>query len=106
MTSIDVIHCYSARDAAAAEPRRARDGARPAAGAADAACAASPELLTQANELGLSMIGVPEELGGAVEERSAVTAVLMAEALAHGDMGFALAAFAPAGVATALSLWG
>jgi alkylation response protein AidB-like acyl-CoA dehydrogenase len=83
-----------------------RDRVRPAAEAADAACAAPAELLTQANELGLSMIGVPEELGGAVEERSAVTAVLMAEALAHGDMGFAAAAFAPAGVATALSLWG
>jgi hypothetical protein len=33
------------------------------------------------------MIGVPEELGGAVDERSAVTAVLMSEALAQGDMG-------------------
>ncbi len=70
----------------------ARDRVRPAAEAADAACAAPAELLTQANELGLSMIGVPEELGGAVQERSAVTAVLMAEALAHGDMGFAAAA--------------
>ena len=30
------------------------------------------ELLAQANELGLTMVGVPEELGGAVHERSAV----------------------------------
>ena len=60
----------------------------------------------QANELGLTMVGVPEELGGAVEERSAVTSVLMSEALAQGDMGFAVAALAPAGVSTALSLWG
>jgi alkylation response protein AidB-like acyl-CoA dehydrogenase len=84
----------------------ARDRVRPAAEAADAASAAPAELLTQANDLGLSMIGVPEELGGAVEERSALTAVLMGEALAHGDMGFAAAALAPAGVSTALSLWG
>ncbi len=52
------------------------------------------------------MVGVPEELGGAVEERSAVTSVLMSEALAQGDMGIAVACLAPAGVSTALSLWG
>lgn len=52
------------------------------------------------------MIGVPEELGGAVERRSAVTATLMSEALALGDMGFAVAALAPAAVSAALSLWG
>lgn len=79
---------------------------RPAAHDADQACAAPPELLTQANELGLTMVGVPEELGGAVEQRSAVTSVLMSEALAQGDMGIALACLAPAGVATALGLWG
>ncbi|MBV9309902.1 MAG: acyl-CoA dehydrogenase family protein, partial [Solirubrobacterales bacterium] len=79
---------------------------RPAAELADDSCAADPELLTQANELGLSMVGVPEELGGAVEQRSAVTSVLMSEALAQGDMGFAVACLAPAGVSTALGLWG
>src|SRR5438477_6944352 len=73
---------------------------------ADEACAAPPELLAQANELGLSMVGVPEELGGAVEQRSAVTSVLMSEALAQGDMGIAVACLAPAGVSTAISLWG
>lgn len=73
---------------------------------ADAKAVAPEELLTQANELGLSMIGVPEELGGALEERSAVTSVLMAEALAEGDMGFAAACLAPAGVSTGLGLWG
>ncbi len=79
---------------------------RGAAEEADAACAAPPELLAQANELGLTMVGVPEELGGAVEERSAVTSALMTEALAQGDMGIAVACLAPAGVSTALSLWG
>ena len=52
------------------------------------------------------MVGVPEELGGAVEQRSAVTSVLMSEALAQGDMGIAVACLAPAGVSTAISLWG
>jgi hypothetical protein len=79
---------------------------RPAALEADAACAVPPELLAQSDELGLTMIGVPEELGGAVSERSAVTAVLMSEALAQGDMGLAVACLAPAAVSTALGLWG
>lgn len=79
---------------------------RPAALEADAGCATPPELLAQANELGLTMVGVPEQLGGAVDERSAVTSVLMSEALAQGDMGIAVACLAPAGVSTAISLWG
>jgi alkylation response protein AidB-like acyl-CoA dehydrogenase len=79
---------------------------RPAAQEADEACATPLGLLGQANELGLTTVGVPEELGGAVAERSAVTTVLMAEALARGDMGIAVACLAPAAVSTALSLWG
>ena len=79
---------------------------RPAAEEADAESAAPAELLAQSGELGLTMVGVPEELGGAVEERSAVTSVLLGEALAAGDMGIAVACLAPAGVSTALALWG
>jgi alkylation response protein AidB-like acyl-CoA dehydrogenase len=79
---------------------------RTAALDADARCATPPGLLSQANELGLTMVGVPEELGGAVEERSATTTVLMSEALAQGDMGIAAACLAPAAASTAISLWG
>ncbi len=79
---------------------------RPAAEGADDACATPEELLAQSGELGLTMVGVPEELGGAVTERSAVTTVLMSEALAQGDMGIAAACLAPAAVSTAISLWG
>ena len=79
---------------------------RPAAQAADADCAAPDELLAQSADLGIAVLGVPEELGGAVEERSAVTSALITEALAAGDMGIALAALAPAAVSTALGLWG
>jgi alkylation response protein AidB-like acyl-CoA dehydrogenase len=79
---------------------------RPAAHDADEATSPPPELVGQAAELGLTMVGVPEELGGAVERRSAITAVLMSEALAQGDMGLAVACLAPAAVATALGLWG
>jgi alkylation response protein AidB-like acyl-CoA dehydrogenase len=79
---------------------------RPAATAADAARETPVELLAQANELGLISVGVPEQLGGVMEERSAVTATLIAEALAQGDMGIALACLAPAAVASAIALWG
>lgn len=79
---------------------------RPAAEESDAGCEAPEDLLAQANELGLTVVSVPEQLGGAMEERSAVASVLMAEALAQGDMGLAVACLAPAAVATGLGLWG
>jgi hypothetical protein len=79
---------------------------RPAALSADDACSTPATLLSTAAELGLTAIGVPEAHGGVLEHRAAVTGVLIAEALAEGDMGIALACLAPGGVATALGLWG
>ncbi len=79
---------------------------RPAAQEADAECATPAELLSQVDELGVNMLGVPEELGGVMHEQAAVTSVLVAEALAHGDMGIAYAALAPGAVATAIGHWG
>ncbi|HEX5191364.1 MAG TPA: acyl-CoA dehydrogenase family protein [Solirubrobacteraceae bacterium] len=79
---------------------------RPAGAAADDAIGVSHDLLAQANELGLTMLGVPEQLGGIVDERSATTSVLVAEVLARGDMGIAVACLAPAAVSTAMALWG
>jgi alkylation response protein AidB-like acyl-CoA dehydrogenase len=84
----------------------AEERLRPAALDADAACATPPELLAQAAELGVNMLGVPEELGGVMHEQAAVTSVLIGEALAHGDMGIAFAALAPGAVATAIGHWG
>jgi alkylation response protein AidB-like acyl-CoA dehydrogenase len=79
---------------------------RPAALAADSERKTPAGLLTQATELGVNMLGVPEELGGVMHEQAAVTSVLIGEALAHGDMGIAYAALAPGAVATAIGLWG
>jgi hypothetical protein len=79
---------------------------RPAASQADDDCAAPDALLEASLEIGLPMLGVPESLGGITEERSAMAGTLVAEALAKGDMGLAVAALAPGAVATALSLWG
>jgi alkylation response protein AidB-like acyl-CoA dehydrogenase len=84
----------------------AADVLRPGAGAADTACATEEKVLSASAEFGLSLIEVPEELGGIVTERSAMTGVLVAEAMAHGDMGQAVACLAPAAVSTAISLWG
>ncbi|WP_328519718.1 acyl-CoA dehydrogenase family protein [Kribbella sp. NBC_00359] len=79
---------------------------RPAAATADTACVTDDSVLSSSADLGLSLIEVPEELGGIVTERSAMTGVLVAEAMAHGDMGQAVACLAPAAVSTAISLWG
>jgi hypothetical protein len=79
---------------------------RPAALTADEDCSTPAELLATAAELGLAALGVPEPHGGVLENRSTVTAALVAEALAEGDMGIALACLAPAAFATALGLWG
>jgi len=79
---------------------------RPVAKQADFDRATPDELLAQANELGVNMLGVPEELGGVMHEQAAVTSVLIGEALAHGDMGIAYAALAPGAVATAIGHWG
>jgi alkylation response protein AidB-like acyl-CoA dehydrogenase len=84
----------------------AEEKIRPAALGADSNRATPKELLDQAAELGVDMLGVPEELGGVMHEQSAVTSVLIGEALAHGDMGIAYAALAPGAVATAIGLWG
>jgi alkylation response protein AidB-like acyl-CoA dehydrogenase len=79
---------------------------RPASAEADDACVAPDGILKQTNELGLTLIEIPEDLGGIVTERSTTTGVLVAEAMAYGDMGLAVACLAPSAVSTAVSLWG
>src|SRR5262245_13409258 len=79
---------------------------RPAAASADDECAAPAEVRKAGQEIGLPILGVPESLGGVSEERSAMAGTLVAEALAKGDMGLAVAALAPGSVATAIGLWG
>ena len=78
----------------------------PAAPEADETCVAPEAVLKAGLEIGLPILGVPEALGGISEERSAVAGTLVAEALAKGDMGLAVASLAPGSVATAIGLWG
>ncbi|HEX4471228.1 MAG TPA: acyl-CoA dehydrogenase family protein [Nocardioides sp.] len=84
----------------------AADIVRPAAADADVACAAPEEVLSAASEIGLPLLGVPESLGGISEERAVMAGALVAEALAKGDLGLAVACLAPGAVATALATWG
>lgn len=79
---------------------------RPAAHDADAKLETPDGLLARAAELGIGAFGIPEELGGFGTERSVVTNVLVAEALAHGDLGLAVAVLAPSAVSTVLTQWG
>ncbi|MGN6129061.1 MAG: acyl-CoA dehydrogenase family protein, partial [Nocardioidaceae bacterium] len=79
---------------------------RPVAAEADEATQAPEEVLKAGLEIGLPTLGVPEALGGISTERSAMAGALVAEALAKGDMGLAVACLAPGAVSTALSLWG
>jgi alkylation response protein AidB-like acyl-CoA dehydrogenase len=79
---------------------------RPAGGRADADRAVPADVRRSMDEMGLSLVGLPEQLGGIAEERSAVTGVLVLEQLARGDMGIAVAQMATASVATALALYG
>jgi alkylation response protein AidB-like acyl-CoA dehydrogenase len=84
----------------------AADVLRPAAADADDACTAPEEVLRAANEVGLPLLGVPESLGGISGERAVMAGTLVAEALANGDLGLAVAALAPGAVATAIATWG
>ena len=56
--------------------------------------------------MGITAINIPEDFDGIAAHRSSVTNVLVAEALAYGDMGLALPILAPGGVASALTHWG
>jgi alkylation response protein AidB-like acyl-CoA dehydrogenase len=79
---------------------------RPAAREADESASYPADLVTKANELGITAINIPEDFDGIAEHRAAVTNALVAEALAYGDMGLALPILAPSGVASALTHWG
>jgi alkylation response protein AidB-like acyl-CoA dehydrogenase len=67
---------------------------RPKARECEEAAKIAPELLAGAHELGFTANALPEEFGGG-GARSAVTGALIAEELAWGDLGLALAIQSP-----------
>src|SRR5262245_34086462 len=75
---------------------------RPLARAVDAGERNASELYPLAATLGLSLLPIPEALGGAGMPRSPVSNALILEDLAYGDMTLALAAVAPLGFVNTL----
>lgn len=86
--------------------RLAQEAIRPAAATADEDGTITPGLQSAINELGLIHYAVPAEFGGVAESQTPVTSVLIAEQLAWGDMGSAIAALSTFSVAQALARWG
>ncbi|WP_243845118.1 acyl-CoA dehydrogenase family protein [Mumia sp. ZJ1417] len=84
----------------------AREVVRPSVEKAEAANETPSDVTAHASELGLTLMGLPEDLGGLAAERSATTGALVAEALGKGDMGIGASLLAPGAVATAIGLWG
>jgi len=73
----------------------AREEIRPAARTADESGQIPPELVQKIWELGLVRSVIPEASGGDGGQRSAVTGVVAAEALAYGDQSIAIHALVP-----------
>lgn len=74
----------------------------PTARDADEAANAPDGFYQKSVDLGLSLMPIPEALGGAGMERSPVSNVLSAEDLAQGDLGLALGSLAPLSVVNLL----
>lgn len=86
--------------------RVAKEYLRRAGNAASTAAKTPDDILARINELGLLQYAIPESLGGVGHERAPVTSVLVAEALAYGDMGLAVAGLSSVGVVNSLVRWG
>ena len=79
---------------------------QPAARESDDRSAPPGGFIETFNDLGAIPMAVPEVMGGAAEQVSAVSQMLIAEDLARGDMGLAYAALSPLSFVNALVHWG
>ena len=86
--------------------RFAQDSIRPHADKDDESCAPHQGFLEAVGELGAASLAIDTSLGGAGEGQITVSNVLVAEDLAWGDLGLAVAALSPLSVVSALSRWG
>ncbi|MFP6654210.1 MAG: acyl-CoA dehydrogenase family protein [Myxococcota bacterium] len=80
----------------------AADAIRPIARECDEASEIPSDFLETTWSLGLTSTQIPEEYGGAGEERSMVTNAILLEELAYGDASLAMAALAPSLFANAI----
>jgi hypothetical protein len=82
--------------------RFAESEIRPLSRKADEAAAAPAGFYDQVAELGLSLLAIPEALGGAGVGHKPLSNALSAEDLAYGDMSLALGALTPLGFINAV----
>ena len=80
----------------------AADAIRPIARECDEAGEIPEDFLDTVWTLGLTSTQIPEEYGGAGEERAPITNVILLEELAFGDSALAIAALAPSLFAIAI----
>ena len=80
----------------------AAEAMRPIARECDESAEIPADVLDTVWSLGLTSTQIPESFGGAGEERSPVTNVILLEELAHGDAALAMAALAPSLFANAV----
>jgi len=69
-------------------------------------CQIPEEIIKEFQALGLPYYSVPEALGGVLNEKATVTQMIIAEELAYGDLGMALALLAPVNALNAITTWG
>ncbi len=74
--------------------------------AANDKCKLPLDMVYQFDELGLNYYAIPEDLGGAMTEKSTVTQMIITEELAYGDLGIAVGLLSPLGFLNAIVEWG
>lgn len=69
-------------------------------------CNIPDEIVKEFQALGLPYYSVPESLGGVLTDKATVTQMIIAEEMAYGDLGMALALLAPVNALNAITQWG
>ena len=69
-------------------------------------CAIPNEIIKEYQALGLPYYSVPEALGGVLTDKATVTQMLIAEEMAYGDLGMAVALLTPVNALNAITRWG
>lgn len=69
-------------------------------------CGIPKNISQEFNALGLAFYSVPEALGGVLVDKATVTQMIIAEELAYGDLGMAVALLSPVNALNAIIRWG
>lgn len=69
-------------------------------------CSIPDDIVQEFNALGLAYYSVPESLGGVLVDKATVTQMIIAQELAYGDLGMAVALLSPVNALNAIIRWG